>query len=202
MTFKECCSLIKSDYLRCCEYDNVRRFGGAITKLFGNESFMITFWFRLGSYLRSKKNLFAVFGLILIKLIFKWNKYLTGIQLLVGTDIGPGLKFVHYGCIVIGGDVKIGEAVTIFQGVTIGKVFGGKKVGAPTIGNHVVIFAGAKIVGNIHIGNHAVIGANAVVTDDVPDYAVVGGVPAKVISKDSRKCFNEQWSKRFSLYKD
>ena len=100
----------------------------------------------------------------------------------------------------IGYTVKIGRNVSIHQGVTIGRVFAGKKAGMPTIGDNVVIFAGAKILGNIHVGHHAVIGANAVVTNDVPDYSVVGGVPAKVISTDSRKCFDEHWAKIFAFY--
>ena len=201
MNFKECWNLILSDFRRCCIPGN-GKFGGGdfLIKMFGNDSFMITFWFRLGSYLCKKRNPIAKICLIAVKLIFKWNKFLTGIQLLVETEVGPGLKFFHFGSVVIGGKVKIGKNVSIHQGVTIGRVFAGKKAGVPTIGNSVVIFAGAKIIGNVNIGNHVVIGANAVVTNDVPDYCVVGGVPAKIISTDSRKCFDEYWSKVFAFY--
>ena len=51
----------------------------------------------------------------------------------------------------------------------------------PTIGNNVIIYAGAKIIGDVHVGDNAIIGANAVVTKDVPPNAIVGGIPAKVI---------------------
>lgn len=52
---------------------------------------------------------------------------------------------------------------------------------APTIGDNVVVYAGAKIIGGVHIGNNVIIGANAVVTKDVPDNCVVAGVPARII---------------------
>lgn len=91
----------------------------------------------------------------------------------------------------------MGDYCTIHQGVTLGRSFAGKKAGVPTLEDHVVVFAGAKIIGNVHVGSHAVIGANAVVTSDVPDYCVAVGVPAKVISNNSRKCFDEYWGKVF-----
>ena len=77
------------------------------------------------------------------------------------------------------------------------KSFAGRKSGIPTIGDNVVIFAGAKILGNIKIGNNVVIGANATVTNNVPDNSVVVGSPAKIISDNSAKCFDEYWTKVF-----
>jgi serine O-acetyltransferase len=65
--------------------------------------------------------------------------------------------------------------------VTIGNTGSANTSGAPTIGNRVDIGAGAKILGRITVGNDVIIGANAVMVRDVPDFAVVGGVPAKVI---------------------
>lgn len=105
--------------------------------------------------------------------------------------------FCHYSCIVIAQSVHIGKNASIHQGVTIGRVFNGKYSGVPTIGDNVVIFSGAKILGNIKIGDNAVIGANAVVTKDVPANVVVAGVPAKIISTDSGKCFSQGWGKYF-----
>ena len=64
-------------------------------------------------------------------------------------------------------------------------------------GDNVVIFAGAKVLGSINVGDGAVIGANAVVVKDVPENAVVAGIPAKVISEDSNKCFNKEWGEAF-----
>ena len=76
----------------------------------------------------------------------------------------------------------IGNNVNISQGVTIGMANRGEKAGVPVIGNEVYIGPGAKIIGAIKVGNNVAIGANAVVTHDVPDNAVVGGVPARIIS--------------------
>jgi serine O-acetyltransferase len=129
--------------------------------------------------------------------MYKFLKLITGIQMPLMTTAGGGLRFFHHDCIIIAGSVKIGRNVSIHQGVTIGRVFAGNKAGVPTIGNNVVIFAGAKILGNIQIGDNAVIGANAVVTKDIPAYAIAAGVPARVISDDSRHCFSGDWLNTF-----
>lgn len=105
--------------------------------------------------------------------------------------------FVHFGTIVIANCAVIGKNVSIYQGVTIGRKFAGSRAGVPTIGNRVVIFAGAKIVGDITIGDNAVIGANAVVVEDVPANSVVVGVPAKVVSNNSSRVFDEYWGGYF-----
>lgn len=87
--------------------------------------------------------------------------------------------------------------MSIHQSVTVGRIFAGPREGVPSIGNNVVIFAGAVMVGNISIGDNAVIGPNAVVIADVPPNSIVVGVPAKVVSNDSSRCFNEQWGHNF-----
>lgn len=157
---------------------------GVILKyLLFNASFRITFWFRVGSYLKEKRNVFAKVLYLIVFAIYKHQQWLTGIQLAMGTKVGKGLCFGHFSCIIVNGNAKIGENCTIYQGVTIGSQRG-PKGGVPQIGNNVVMFAGAKIIGKVVIGDNAVIGANAVVTKDVPANAVVVGVPAKVISYD------------------
>ena len=77
---------------------------------------------------------------------------------------------------------KIGKNCNISQGVTIGQSNRGKRAGVPVIGDSVFIGPGAKIFGAITIGNNVAIGANAVVTSDVPDNAVVAGIPARILS--------------------
>lgn len=158
----------------------------------------MTFWFRIGSYLQTKNNIVAKLFWLIVKFIYKHKQHKTGIQLPLTTKIAGGLQFFHYSCIIIAQSVVIGKNASIHQGVTIGRVFFGKYAGVPTIGDNVVIFAGAKILGTVYIGDNAVIGANAVVTKDVPANSVVVGAPAKVISEDSRKCFNKEWGLTFA----
>lgn len=72
----------------------------------------------------------------------------------------------------------------MYQGCTIGAVHG---KGAPIVGDNVLMYAGSKIVGKVHVGNNVVVGANAVVINDVPDNAVVVGIPARVVSLNASK---------------
>jgi serine O-acetyltransferase len=75
----------------------------------------------------------------------------------------------------------IGDDCLIRHGVTIGNSGSEDPFGAPTIGSRVQFGAGAKVLGRVRVGNDVIIGANAVVVRDVPDFAVVGGVPARVL---------------------
>lgn len=92
-----------------------------------------------------------------------------------------GIFIHHFSSIIISPCIRAGRNLTVYQGVTIGRVHEGKKAGVPTIGDNVTIFAGAKVIGNIRVGNNVIIGANSVVTNDVPDNAIVAGAPAKVL---------------------
>lgn len=106
----------------------------------------------------------------------------TGADIPLGSKIAGGLLLPHANGIVIHPDALIGPNCLIFQQVTIGTRGPG---GAPQIGGHVDIGAGAKILGPVRIGNHVVIGANAVVLSDVPDNCMAVGIPAVV---KPRKC--------------
>ncbi len=97
-------------------------------------------------------------------------------------QIGGGLILPHPYGIVIHPAATIGPNCLIFQGVTLGTR---ESRGAPVIGGHVDIGAGAKILGSVKIGDHAVIGANAVVLIDVPSGATAVGIPAKILSRRS-----------------
>lgn len=116
---------------------------------------------------------------------------LTGINIQASCEIGPGLYIGHYGTIFIHGDVKMGKFCNISQENTLGIAGRGDKRGVPEIGDFVYIGPGAKIIGQVKVGNHVAIGANAVVTRDVPDGAVVAGVPARVLSYKTSKDFVE-----------
>lgn len=97
-------------------------------------------------------------------------------------NLGPGFRLVHLGALVrIKRDCKIGKNCTMLPGVVIGnKHF--NSTGEPvTVGDNCYFGLGAKMFGSVTIGNNVTIGANAVVTKDIPDNAVVGGVPAKII---------------------
>jgi serine O-acetyltransferase len=85
--------------------------------------------------------------------------------------------------IVIGETTEIGDDVLLDQGVTLGGTGHEKGKRHPTLGNHVVVGAGAKILGSIHIGDNVKIGAGSVVVHPVPDNSTVVGVPGKVVRK-------------------
>jgi serine O-acetyltransferase len=93
-----------------------------------------------------------------------------------GADFGPGFVLIHSQGVMINGNVCGGSRVFIEHQVTIGA----EKGRTPRVGDDVFIGAGAKIVGPVRIGSHARIGANAVVIHEVPDWATVGGIPARV----------------------
>jgi len=110
-------------------------------------------------------------------------KCFTGIEIHPGAKIGKGFFIDHGMGVVIGETAIIGDDVTLFQGVTLGGT--GKETGKrhPTIGNNVVVGAGAKVLGNIIIGDNVNVGANAVVIRDVPNDSTVVGVPGRVSKK-------------------
>lgn len=113
----------------------------------------------------------------------------TGIHVQPTIDIGPGFYIGHFGNIFLGGHTKVGKFFNISQGCTVGYAGRGEKLGLPEIGDFVYLAPGSKVIGKIRIGNHVAVGANAVVTRDVPDGAVVGGVPARVIGHGSSNDF-------------
>jgi serine O-acetyltransferase len=102
----------------------------------------------------------------------------TGISIPVQASIGKGLRIHHFGGIIFHPDAIMGEGCTIYHGVTLGDLGGWG--GAPRIGNHVVIGAGAKLLGQIEVGDRCRIGANAVVLTSVPADCLAVGVPAEI----------------------
>lgn len=117
---------------------------------------------------------------VLPRLIMTVARGLTGIEIHPSSTIGRGLFIDHGTGVVIGETAVIGANVTLFQGVTLGGT--GKERGKrhPTIGDNVVVGAGAKVLGNITIGANSMIGANAVVVRDVPEHSTVVGVPGRI----------------------
>ncbi len=121
------------------------------------------------------------------RLISQFSRFLTGIEIHPGAKIDKGLFIDHGTGVVIGETTIIGKNVTLFQGVTLGGT--GKETGKrhPTLGDSIVVGAGAKILGNIKIGNNSYIGANAVVLKEVPANTTVVGVPGRVTKQDGKK---------------
>lgn len=121
------------------------------------------------------------------RLISQVARWLTGVEIHPAAIIGKGFFIDHGMGVVIGETAEIGDFVTLFQGVTLGGT--GKERGKrhPTLGNHVVVGAGAKILGGIKIGDNVKIGANSVVLKHVPPNSTVIGVPARVIKTQGER---------------
>jgi len=124
------------------------------------------------------------------RILSQLNRFLTGIEIHPAAKIGKGFFIDHGMGVVIGETTEIGNNVTLFQGVTLGGT--GKESGKrhPTIGNNVVVGAGAKILGNILIGSNVKIGANSVVLTDVPDDSTVVGIPGRIVRQKGKKLAN------------
>ena len=127
----------------------------------------------------------AKFDLI-ARMISQFSRFLTGIEIHPKAKIGKNLFIDHGMGVVIGETSEIGDNVTIYHGVTLGgispSIDSDKQRNVkrhPTLKNNVVVGSGAQILGPISIGENAKVGANAVVTKDVPDNAVMVGMPAK-----------------------
>lgn len=115
----------------------------------------------------------------------------TGIEIHPGATIGEGLFIDHGHGVVIGETAILGDNVTLYQGVTLGGT--GKEQGKrhPTIGNNVLIGAGAKILGSFTIGDNCKIGAGSVVLKDVPSNSTVVGVPGRIIIRNDIRVNND-----------
>ncbi len=109
----------------------------------------------------------------------------TGIEIHPGATIGKGLFIDHGNGVIIGETTIIGDNVTMYQGVTLGGT--GKEQGKrhPTIGNNVMISAGAKVLGSFTVGENSKIGAGSVVLSEVPPNCTVVGVPGRVVKRDN-----------------
>lgn len=114
-------------------------------------------------------------------------KTLTGIEIHPGAKIGHGLVIDHGSGVVIGETAEIGDNCTLYQGVTLGGT--GKDTGKrhPTLGNNVMVGAGAKVLGPFSVGDNVKIAANAVVLDAIPSDSTAVGIPARVVRRGNEK---------------
>lgn len=118
------------------------------------------------------------------RFISQVNRFITGIEIHPGATIGSGILIDHGMGVVIGETAEVGNRVTIYHGTTLGGT--GKDSGKrhPTVGDNVVIGAGAKVLGPITIGENSKVGANSVVLKDVPPNSTVVGIPGRIIKKE------------------
>ncbi|BFM39674.1 serine O-acetyltransferase [Synechocystis sp. LKSZ1] len=121
------------------------------------------------------------------RLLSHLGRFLTGIEIHPGAQIGQGVFIDHGMGVVIGETAIIGDYALIYQGVTLGGT--GKESGKrhPTLGDNVVVGAGAKVLGNIEIGHNVRIGAGSVVLRSVPSDCTVVGVPGRVVHRSGVK---------------
>lgn len=115
------------------------------------------------------------------------TRFLTGVEIHPAAKIGPGFFIDHGMGVVIGETTEIGENVTMYQGAVLGG--SGKEKGKrhPTVGDNVVIAAGAKVLGSFTVGENARIGAGAVVLQEVPPNSTVVGVPGRVVRENGKR---------------
>lgn len=118
------------------------------------------------------------------RLISQTSRFLTGIEIHPGAKIGKGLLIDHGIGVVIGETAEIGDCCTIYQGVTLGGTGKDKGKRHPTVGNNVMIGAGAKVLGPFTVGDGSKIAANAVVLSEVPPNSTCVGVPARVVKRN------------------
>ena len=119
--------------------------------------------------------------------VSQWARHKTGIEIHPGATIGKGLFIDHGMGVVIGETTEIGDNCTLYQGVTLGGT--GKDVGKrhPTLGNNVLVGAGAKVLGPFKISDNSKIAANAVVLEEVPENSTAVGIPARVVRRHGRR---------------
>ncbi len=121
------------------------------------------------------------------RVISQLARFFTGIEIHPGAKIGKGLFIDHGMGVVIGETTEIGDDVMLYHGVTLGGTGKDKGKRHPTVGNGVLIGAGAKVLGPITIGDNAKIGSNAVVLKDVPPNATSVGISARNIVRTNKQ---------------
>lgn len=119
-------------------------------------------------------------------------RFLTGIEIHPGAQIGRGVLIDHGSGVVIGETAVVGDGCTIYQGVTLGGTGKDKGKRHPTLGRNVLVGAGAKILGPFSVGDNVKIAAGAVVLDPIPANCTAVGVPARVVRRDNQRVEEKQ----------
>jgi len=172
-----------NDFKACIENDPAARgFWGPLEVFFTYAGFHSILMHRIAHFLHTKLRIPFI-----PRVISQINRFITGIEIHPGAQIGQRFFIDHGMGVVIGETTIIGDGCVLFQGVTLGGT--GKETGKrhPTLGNNVMVSAGAKVLGNIRIGNNVKIGAGSVVLMDVPDNCTVVGVPGRIAVREGQK---------------
>lgn len=154
---------------------------GAINILVNTPGIHAIMFHRIAHSLYNRKHFFTA------RLISQISRFLTGIEIHPGAQIGRRFFIDHGMGIVIGETAEIGDDVMLFHQVTLGGTGKDKGKRHPTVENNVIISAGVKVLGPIVIGENSKIGANAVVLHDIPKNATAVGIPAKVVRLNGEK---------------
>lgn len=177
-SFRNVRTLIQSDLYRYAGSTGPKAF---LRHYFFTPGFKYSTVMRLCGYAKQRKatkyTIYPPLKFLLLRYRYKY-----GIAIPEYTKIGPGFFINRFGNIMVNGDAVIGANCNITHGAMLGQMNRGPKAGSPILGDDVFLAAGCKVIGRIHLGNRAAVGANAVVTKDVPDDGVVGGIPAKLLS--------------------
>ena len=144
-------------------------------------SFWATISHRIAHHFYKKKHYFIA------RLISQISRFFTGIEIHPGAKIGKGFFIDHGMGVVIGETCEIGDNVLLYQGVTLGGTGKGSGKRHPTLGNNVMVGAGAKVLGPVKIGDNAKIGGGSVVVKDVPAYMTAVGVPARCTAQEEEE---------------
>lgn len=167
---------VKEDVAAVRERDPAARSNAEVLLLYSGVHALIAH--RVAHGLYKKEHYFSA------RAISQAAKMITGIEIHPGATIGKGLMIDHGTGVVIGETAEIGDNCTIYQGVTLGGT--GKDVGKrhPTLGNNVMVGAGAKVLGPFYIGDNTKIAANAVVLEEIPENCTAVGIPAKIVRRE------------------
>lgn len=170
---------LKNDIATIKERDPAARSNAEIVLLYSGLHAM--FAYRIAHKLYLSEHYFSA------RMISQIARRITGIEIHPGATIGSGLFIDHGMGVVIGETTEIGDNCTLYQGVTLGGT--GKDSGKrhPTLGDNVLVGAGAKVLGPVNIGSGAKIAAGAVVLKDVPEESTAVGIPAKVVRSGGAK---------------
>lgn len=170
---------IKDDIDAICERDPAAKGKAEVLLLYSGLHAIIMH--RLAHFLHTHNLKFPA------RAVSQFAKFLTGIEIHPGAKIGKGLFIDHGTGVVIGETAEIGDNCTIYQGVTLGGT--GKETGKrhPTLGDNVMVGAGAKLLGGFKVGSGSKIAAGAVVLGEVPENSTAVGIPAHVVKRDGAR---------------